>query len=116
MVVETTLACPFCSKQIDPRDYFCPNCGKKVREKPVSTGFWGLAALFGVSLLAPPFGLGLTMRYVKSADQKAKTMGWISLVLTISTLVIFSWWGIVWAQNVSKRVSESLKQYQNLGL
>lgn len=115
-VIETSLTCPFCSAQIDPKDYFCPNCGKKIREKPVGLGFWAMVSLFGLSTLAPPLNLPLTIRYLKSPDEKVRTAGWISLVVSIISFGVLTWLGVVWAQSVNRQMNESLKQYQNLGL
>lgn len=107
--------CPFCNADLDPAAFFCPSCGKKVREKPVSTAFWAQAALYAVSVLLPPFGIGMTIRYLRSPDKIAKRAGWISVVLTSLALVVVFWSTYVMTKSISDQVNQSLKQYQGMG-
>lgn len=82
------LVCKYCSLPVTPEDYFCPNCGKKLKEKPASLGVWSIIWLFVLSILLPPLGIGLTIRYIKSEDERARTLGWISLVVTVVALIV----------------------------
>lgn len=88
------MTCPFCAAPVGESNYFCANCGKKLKEKPVSTSFTALVGLYLVSVFLPPFGLGLTIRYLKSTEPTAKTMGIISLLLTILALMLGVWWAM----------------------
>ena len=106
------IPCPFCHTQIDPVAYFCPNCGKKVREKPVGTGAGDQVKLYLISVLLPPFGLGLTWRYVKSPDEKTKVIGIVSLILTFASLIFITWWSVSLINTINTQVNETMKQYQ----
>ena len=108
--------CPFCAFQIDPAAYFCPNCGKKVREKPVSTNISSQILLYFLSLFLPPLNLISAIRYLKSPDPKAKKIGIISLILMAVGITLATWYAIGLVRSVNQQVRQQLKQYQNLGL
>ena len=110
------IPCPFCSVQIDPVAYYCPNCGKKVREKPLSTSWSTQALLYLLSLFLPPLNLILAVRYLKSPDPKVKKIGIISLILMVLGIIIAVWYAIGLVRSVNQQVNQQLKQYQNLGL
>lgn len=110
------IPCPFCNTQIDATAYFCPNCGKKIREKPISTGLGSQILLYLLSFFLPPLNLILTIRYLKSPDPKAKQVGLISLGLMAVGIVLAVWIAAGVIKNVNQQISAQLKQYQNIGL
>lgn len=57
-----------------------------------------------------------TIRYMKSADRKTKTIGMVSLGLTVVTLLIITWSSIAIAKTLSRDVDMQLNQYQDIGL
>jgi len=109
----TQTLCPFCSSTIDSSAFFCPTCGKNVKEKPLSTGIWTQIGLYLVSVLLPPLFIGWTIKYLKSTDAKTKQIGMISLVLTIVALVTAIWFSIAFTKNITTEVNQQLNQYQN---
>jgi len=115
----TTVDCPFCNNKIDPKVFYCPICGKKVREKPVSTGFWPVVLLFALCLFLPPLNIGLTIRYMKSGDPKAKKIGTISLVVMIVVLIaagISTYYFTKYiSDQVNTQVTQQLKMIQGTG-
>jgi len=76
------------------------------KEKEASTGVWALLWLFLASVLLPPFGLGLTIRYLKSTDNTAKVMGIISLVLTVMVLGLAAWSTIAISKNINRMMNQ----------
>jgi hypothetical protein len=106
--------CPFCSAQIGTQAFFCPVCGKKIKDKPLAVDLKTKVLLYGVSILLPPLGLGWTIRYVRSADSEAKKMGIISLVLTVVSLLAAVGVTMVYVQSLTKQINEMVNQYQNL--
>ena len=85
--ITPPITCKYCHLKVSIGDYYCPNCGKKLKNKPVSTGLWALVWLFILSAFFPSLGLGLTIRYIRSADNKSKIIGWISLLITVIAFV-----------------------------
>lgn len=105
------MTCRYCSQPITTFDYFCPSCGKKLKEKPISTEFWPLVWLFVLSLFFPPFGLGKTIRYIRSEDEKAKVMGWLSLIVTVVAIIVTIWISKTAMDNVNKQINTQLENY-----
>jgi len=110
------ILCPFCSTPLDATAFFCPVCGKNVKEKPIATGFLIQIGLYLVSVLLPPFFLFWTIKYLKSKDPMAKQIGLISLGLTTISLIAAIFLTISLFNTISKGVNLQLNQYQDIGL
>ena len=108
--------CPFCSSPVDSTAFFCPTCGKNVKEKPLATGIWTQLGVYAVSILLPPQFIGWTIKYLKSSDPTAKRIGIISLVLTIVAIGIAIWLSLALSKSITQQMNQQLDQYQNLGL
>ncbi|HSW48014.1 MAG TPA: zinc ribbon domain-containing protein [Candidatus Saccharimonadales bacterium] len=80
--------CPNCSLQVLPAFYFCPNCGKNLRPKPLSISVGKQIGIYLVSVLLPPLGLWPAVKYLRQDDQKAKNVGIVAIVLTIAATVV----------------------------
>jgi hypothetical protein len=105
--------CPFCHFQLLQSYYFCPNCGKKINEPPVSN-----AKALGVcliSILLPPLGLWPGVKYLFAKEQKTRIVGAIAIALTILSTVITIWLSIGLLNNINQSVNSQMNQYQNLG-
>ena len=79
-----------------------------MEEKPASTSLLALTGLFLVSVLLPPFGLGMTIRYLRSTNQTARVMGITSLVLTAIVLVVAVWSAIEISKNITQMMNQQL--------
>ncbi len=102
------MTCPHCASQVPETAIFCPNCGKRLKEKEAAIGMWALIWLFFVSIFLPPFGLGLTIRYLRSADRTAKAMGVISLAVTLVVLGAAIWSAVSISKNINQMVNQQL--------
>jgi predicted amidophosphoribosyltransferase len=85
--IPVPLLCPVCHQPVTPEEYFCPNCGKSLKEKPPSTRWWTQLGLYALSVCLPPLGLWPAWKYLRSADQSARRVGWIAVALTAVSLV-----------------------------
>lgn len=83
--------CRYCGNQVPPDAYFCPACGKQLREKELSTSVAKQILIYAVSFFLPPLGLMWTFKYLKQESQKAKNIGIISLVLTVVAIAVAVW-------------------------
>jgi len=82
--------CSGCHQTIRETDFFCPNCGKKLHEKPLPVSFLVELLCYVGSVLLPPFGIVWGIKYLKQNDDTAKRIGMISIALTLlSTLITF---------------------------
>nr|MBI5455359.1 hypothetical protein [Candidatus Levybacteria bacterium] len=108
--------CKYCNFIILSSYYFCPNCGKKLHEPPLSISIGKQIGIYLLSFFLPPLGLMPAFRYIKQSDPKSKTVGIIALLLTIISVVISiqlinSLMGISLGQNSST----SIQELRNLG-
>jgi len=78
----------------------------------VGTGAGDQVKLYLISVLLPPFGLGLTWRYFKSPNEKTKIIGIVSLILTFASLILITWWSVSLINSINTQVNETLNQYQ----
>ncbi len=107
--------CPFCNTQIPLNVYFCPNCGKKIKEPPLSTTIGKQIEIYLICIFLPPFGLIPAIKYIRQKDPKAKNIGIIALILTgICTIVNF-WLVFTLLNNINSQINNQLNTINNLG-
>lgn len=80
--------CKKCSKQIWDSYFFCPNCGKKLKEPPYVFSLSKTIIIVLESLLLPPLGLIPGIRYLRMKESEAKLIGLIAIVLTIISTIL----------------------------
>ncbi len=105
--------CPFCHFPLNETFYFCPNCGKKLSEPPVSTA--KKAGVYLLSIFLPPLGLWPGIKYLFSKNEKTKRVGEIAIILTILSTIVTLWLSVAAFNSLSQSVNSQLNQYQNLG-
>lgn len=114
-VMEDVVKCRSCKNDVDKLWFYCPTCGKKLREKPPGTSFWSVLGLFLLSTLLPPFNLGLSIKYIRSSDPRAKTYGWISLALMVAAVGLAVWWSSAMVNLANKELEKQMEVYKMLG-
>lgn len=80
--------CPSCNAVVAPASYFCQNCGKKIRERPVLTSVTRQIVVYLVSFFIPPYGLVYGFRYLRQREESAKAIGVIAAILTLVSIMI----------------------------
>lgn len=91
MPAAESFLCPKCQTPNPVSNYYCLQCGKKLKEPPVSTSIGKQILIYAVSFLLPPFGLGWAFAYMRQKNGKAKVIGWIALLLTIISIALTVW-------------------------
>lgn len=88
--------CRYCHAPIVESEYFCPNCGKKLKDKPVSTSVAKQIFVYLVSALLPPFGLVWVWQYIRQKDdtKKSRNIGIAIIVITVISLALNLWWAV----------------------
>lgn len=81
-------SCKYCYASISGYFYFCPNCGRMLREK---TTISRQIVVYFVSLFAPPFGLIYAWRFLRQEGSKSKIIGVVALVLTMISIAAVFW-------------------------
>ena len=102
--------CPSCHNTIIAEDYFCPHCGKKLKDKPLATSAGKQTIVYLVSVLLPPFGLPWAFRYLKQGDEKSKIIGYIVIGLTVLSLLVNVWLCIGFINGITKDMNTTLKE------
>lgn len=82
------LTCRFCNFQILETYYFCPNCGKKIKNPPLSTSLSKQLTVYAISILLPPLGVVPAIKYLLSKEKHAKIVGIIALILTVISIYL----------------------------
>lgn len=75
--------CPKCNIQVLSVFYFCPNCGKSLKPKPITTSIEKQIGLYLLSFFLPPLGLVPGIKYLLQKDAKSKKIGSIAIILTV---------------------------------
>jgi len=86
--MDNNLLCPTCRFKTQSEWFFCPNCGKELKEKIPVISIPKQILIYSVSFFLTPLGLGWGLKYVRSKDSKIKTVGIISIVLTILAIIL----------------------------
>lgn len=85
------LVCDFCHTTNPAAFFFCPNCGKVLRQKPLSTSIPKQAWVYFVALFFPPFGIFSGIKYLRQKTTAEKTIGIAAIILTLISLLISAW-------------------------
>ncbi len=112
-----SIVCPACHQPVQPEFYFCPNCGKLLREKPLSTSLETKAWIYALSIIMPFLAfLAISywpgVKYLRSSDEEVRQIGIIATVLMVLSTILMVWLTIVWVQSA---VQSSLNSIGNLG-
>ena len=104
-------ACKFCNFSVLETYYFCPNCGKKLKNPPLSTSLSKQLGIYAISVFLPPLGIIPAIKYLMSNERHAKVVGIIALILTIISTYI----SIMLVINIYNDTMSQFRDLQNLG-
>jgi len=96
--------CPSCHVGVRSSDYFCFNCGKNLKPKPLSTSITKQISIYLGSVLLPPLGLVWGIRYLREKDNTSKVVGVIAIILTVITLILL----VKFTNNLIKTINEQV--------
>lgn len=105
--------CRFCNAPVSDSFFFCPTCGKKLHEPPITIA--KQISIYLVSIFLPPLGLWPGIKYISQKDEKTKMVGIIAIILTITSTIITVWLFMNTITGITSSISSPLNQYQNLG-
>jgi len=101
--------CKFCGQTVFTNYYFCPYCGKKLIEPPITA-----IKEIGVYLLSaflPPLGLWPGVKYLLQKNSRAKRVGTVAIVITIISTIITLWLSVAAFGGLSKSLNSQLNEY-----
>lgn len=105
--------CKHCNNPIAESFYYCPNCGKKIKEPPFKFSWNKTILLIAESVLLPPLGLIPGIKYFLKNDRRAQILGIVLIGTTIASTVI----GLMLTVNLIKgtmKTYNDINQMQNL--
>lgn len=104
-------SCPQCHVAVRTTDFFCYNCGKNLKPKPLPLKIESLILYYLGSIILPPMGIIWGLRYLKDDNQTAKIHGIILITITVVELIILTVWTF---QFVNSAVSQANTQLNSL--
>jgi hypothetical protein len=108
--MDPTLICHGCKQPILPQDYFCPNCGRKIKDKPQSTTILRQIFVYLISFFLPPVGLWPAVKYLRQKDNKSKMIGLVAIILTVISFAISIWLYFGFIDTVNKQLNQQLNE------
>ena len=116
--VATLEKCSVCHQALLPTYYFCPNCGNKVAEQPLSVSLWSQTQLYMFSAILPlicflTIGRWKGFRYATSQDKEARTVGIIATSILIISTVLTVWFTVVATQQIIKTMTSNLTEFES---
>jgi hypothetical protein len=109
--MEPQLNCPNCKQIVRPQDFFCSNCGKKLKDKPESTTILRQIFIYLFSIFLPPLGLWPAVKYLRQKDNKSRIIGLVIIILTIISTAITIWMTIKFMNDFNQQLNRSLNLY-----
>lgn len=80
--------CPFCNKDIEPSNNFCPNCGKQIPEGNVDFPSGQKVKIYILSALLAPLGLYWFFKYFKNENPNKRRVAYTALYITVVMIII----------------------------
>jgi hypothetical protein len=113
--MEQTI-CKFCGQTVFANYYFCPYCGKKLIDPPIT--FLKEFGIYLFSIFLPPLGLWPGIKYLLQKNARAKRVGIITIILTVLSIAITLWLSVAAFNNINQAINAQLQnqsQFQNIG-
>lgn len=89
------LVCKSCQNPISQTYFFCPYCGKKLRQPPLSTSVGKQIGIYFVAIFFPIFSIVPAIRYLGQSDNNSKAVGIVTLLLT-GISILLNVYGIIY--------------------
>ena len=80
--------CPFCNKEIDSTDKFCPKCGNRLPESNSSFTVGQKVKIYLLSVILAPLGLYWFFKFYKNENPEKRRVAFYSLYITIFMIVV----------------------------
>lgn len=74
--------CKSCQNPVSPTYFFCPYCGRKLRQPPLSTSVGKQIGIYLLAVFFPFFSIIPGIRYIRQSDSISKSVGIVTLLLS----------------------------------
>jgi predicted PurR-regulated permease PerM len=112
--MESQQKCPHCGQTTAVSSYFCSNCGKKLKDKLLSTTILKQIFIYLLSFLLPPLGLWPAVRYLRQKDEKSRIIGFVAIFLTIISIIVTIWLYLGFLDTFTQQLNQQLNNNLNL--
>ena len=113
------LICEFCHQPIMRTYFFCPNCGNRITNSPLSVTLAAQAWIYLQALVLPMFMFLFIMkwpawRYYKSRDPKARAIGTYAFVILFLSTIFTVWFTYISVEAAIQSVDSSISSDLNM--
>jgi hypothetical protein len=110
---EIATSCIVCHQPILSTYYFCPNCGIKIIDTPLSTSLFTQIKLYIFSIILPMICFITIWRwqggnYLKSKDEKTRTIGVVACLLLVISTILTIWITIITTQKIMESATAKI--------
>ena len=106
--------CPVCHTDVRVTDFFCFNCGKNLRPKPLSTSTFKQIGLYLGSFFLPPMGIIWGIAYLKEERVEAKIVGIVAIILTLVSIVATVMFIVNFTKTLNQQLNSQLPNFPGL--
>ena len=110
MGINPEIICPSCKSSVAADAFFCPVCGKQLKDKPPEITLLKQITAYLVSLFLPPLGLWYVWKYYRAGDYASKRIAIICLILTLVSMIFTLWYTV----EIVNSINQSIGQINNL--
>lgn len=89
------IICNICHTKNPSTFYFCPNCGRELQKKPLSTSIFKQLGIYLLSIALPPLGLWPGIKYLRGKTTAEKLIGTTAIILTLIVSVVTIWYTMI---------------------
>lgn len=104
--------CSVCKSVVLPVYNFCPSCGTKLKEVPITLTLGKQISVYLVSLILPPLGLFPGVKYLLKGDSHAKHVGLIAIFLTVLSIILTLWLFVGFIQTANRTLNQQINLKQ----
>ena len=105
--------CKHCKNPVTETFYFCPNCGKKLKEPPFKFSWKKTIVVILESAFLPPLGIFPGIKYLRMKETGAKILGLLAIVITTISAVLTTIYFVNFVNSLSKTYGD-IYQTQNV--
>ena len=113
-IILASQKCSSCGAMIFPTDNFCSHCGAKISKELDHIGIGRQIYIYSISILAPPFGLIWTFKYLRQNHSQVKWVGMVAGILTLASLWITIWLTVGFIQTTQNILNSTLNPSSSL--
>lgn len=108
---DNIVLCPKCQTPNPAVNNYCPSCGQKIREKPLSATLLTQLGLYALSVFLPPLGLWPAFKYLRQEDPQLKRIGIIAVILTVLSVIASIYFAAAVVNQVNNQVNQQRQDY-----